>query len=143
MSGFHVRPVTWQEAAAPLAEVRRAVFIEEQGVPEALEWDGADEDALHVLATDDEGRPIGTGRALFHGACAHIGRMAVVKPWRGRGVGRAILEALLAEIDRRGLERVFLNAQLHAVPFYEKSGFRREGPEFDDAGMPHVRMVRG
>ncbi len=134
--------VSWQEAAPRLSQVRRAVFIEEQGVPEALEWDGEDEAAVHVLASDEAGHPIGTGRLLAHGPLAHIGRMAVVQAWRGRGVGSAILDALLAEVGRRGLAGVFLNAQTYAVPFYERFGFEREGEEFLDAGIPHYRMTR-
>lgn len=139
---FSVRVLSWQEAAPQLSQVRRAVFIEEQGVPEELEWDGEDEAAIHVLASDHDGQPIGTGRLLMHDPPAHIGRMAVVKAWRGRGVGSAILDALLAEVGRRGLAGVFLNAQTQAVPFYERFGFEREGQEFPDAGMPHYRMTR-
>lgn len=139
---FSVRIVSWTDAAAPLSAVRRAVFIEEQRVPEELEWDGEDEAAIHVLASDREGQPIGTGRLLFHDTLAHIGRMAVVKEWRERGVGSAILMALLAEVKRRGLTNVFLNAQTYAVPFYERFGFVRKGEEFLDAGIPHCRMTR-
>jgi len=141
VSDFTVRLVTWREAAPQLSRVRRAVFIEEQGVPEALEWDGEDEGAIHVLAADANGHPIGTGRLLIHGTRAHIGRMAVVKAWRQRGVGSAVLRLLLDEIDRRGLGGAFLNAQTCAMPFYERFGFGREGEEFLDAGIPHFRMA--
>lgn len=142
MSEFTVRIVSWQEAAPLLSQVRRAVFVEEQGVPEELEWDGEDEAAVHVLATDSGGQPIGTGRLLRQGDRAHIGRMAVRREWRGRGVGSAILKALLAEVARSGLGGAFLNAQTYAVPFYERFGFKREGAEFLDAGIPHRRMTR-
>jgi predicted GNAT family N-acyltransferase len=142
VSEFTVRIVSWQEAAPLLSQVRRAVFIEEQGVPEELEWDGADETAVHVLATDNGGQPIGTGRLLRHGERAHIGRMAVTGEWRGRGIGSAMLEALLAEVERAGLAGASLNAQTYAVPFYERFGFMREGAEFLDAGIPHYRMTR-
>lgn len=139
---FNIRIVSWSEAAPLLSQVRRAVFIEEQGVPEELEWDGEDETAIHVLATRSGEHPIGTGRLLNHGGVAHIGRMAVIREWRGRGVGSAILNALLAEVARSGLGGAFLNAQTYAVPFYERFGFMREGKEFLDAGIPHFRMTR-
>lgn len=142
MTDFHLRLVGWAEAAAELAAVRRAVFIAEQGVPEELEWDDKDGHALHVLATDPGGTPIGTARLVPEGAAARIGRMAVVKPWRGRGVGGAMLALLMGEAARRGFREVFLDAQTHAVPFYERFGFRAQGEEFFDAGIPHRRMRR-
>lgn len=140
-TGFSVRVASWLEAAAELSAVRRAVFIEEQLVPEELEWDGEDETAIHVLATASDGHSIGTGRLLIHDALAHIGRMAVVEEWRGRAVGSAILGALLQEAERHGLTGAFLNAQTYAMPFYERFGFVREGEEFLDAGIPHYRMT--
>ncbi len=117
--------------------VREQVFIQEQGVPLELEWDGKDKEACHVIAITDEGAVIGTGRLLADG---HIGRMAVLKAYRNRGVGRALLEALLEEAKRRQLPRVFLYAQTRAVDFYRPSGFVVEGEEFLDAGIPHRHM---
>ena len=88
-TGFHVRQVEWAQAQDTLRAIRDQVFIQEQGVPAELEWDGHDEGCLHLLATDAEGRPIGTVRMLPDG---HIGRMAVLSPWRRRhGVGTALL----------------------------------------------------
>lgn len=142
MKPFDVRLVTWEAAQPALVAVRRAVFVEEQGVPEALEWDGEDETALHGLATTTEGEPIGTARLIAQGPLAQIGRMAVLKPWRGRGVGTALLERMLKEAQARGHRGVFLNAQTTALPFYERFGFQREGDEFLDAGIPHYRMTR-
>jgi predicted GNAT family N-acyltransferase len=142
VSDFTVRVVSWNEAAAQLSAVRRAVFIEEQQVPEELEWDGEDEGALHVLATDHAGLPIGTGRLLLHAQRAHIGRMAVLPAWRRKGVGSAILRALLDAARARGCTAHFLNAQTYAAPFYERFDFAREGTEFMDAGIPHQRMTR-
>ena len=86
---------TWQQAEAELREVRTRVFIEEQQVPEALEWDGEDAQALHLLARDATGRAIGTARILLHDDVAHIGRMAVLPAWRAQGVGRALLQLAL------------------------------------------------
>lgn len=136
---YTIRLVGWSDAQAQLAAVRRAVFIEEQGVPEALEWDGADAASVHALAQDATGAAIGTARLLPDG---RVGRMAVLPPWRGRGVGGALLAALLAEAQRRGLSPVRIHAQVHAVPFYERFGFVREGEVFMEAGIPHVEMVR-
>lgn len=133
--------VTWQNDEAPLRAIRTRVFIEEQCVPVELEWDGEDDHAIHALAIDPSGKPIGTGRLLLHGAQAHIGRMAVVLSWRKQGVGAGLLRCLLDEAQRHGVSLVFLNAQTSAVPFYERFHFVREGAEFLDAGIPHYRMT--
>lgn len=127
----------WSAAKAALAAVRETVFMREQGVPEALEWDGLDETAMHFLAEDKHGRPIGTGRLLADG---QIGRMAVLAPWRSRGVGTAILEAILTAARSRGVETVRLHAQNHAVAFYQRFGFTTVSEAFLDAGIPHVSM---
>jgi len=139
MTEFRVRRAHWPRDEAALARVRRRVFIEEQQVPEDLEWDGLDGDATHLLAEDANGSPIGTARLLPDG---HIGRMAVMRPWRGRGVGRSLLETLMDTARERGLEAVFLHAQFEAIPFYERSGFVAEGDVFMDAGIPHRTMHR-
>ncbi|MGE5171496.1 MAG: GNAT family N-acetyltransferase [Rudaea sp.] len=119
--------------------MRREVFVEEQGVPEALEWDAADAGALHALATDASGHPIGCARLLPDG---HIGRVAVRRPWRGRGVGTALLLRLLAAAQARGDRQAVLNAQVAAMPFYERHGFVASGAVFDEAGIPHRVMTR-
>jgi predicted GNAT family N-acyltransferase len=134
---FRLRPAAWPRDAALLQGVRRRVFIEEQGVPEALEWDEWDAGALHVLALDGAGLAIGTGRLLPDG---HVGRMAVLREWRGRGVGGALLDALLEAARVRGLREAVLNAQTHALGFYAGRGFVAEGEEFPDAGIAHRRM---
>lgn len=131
-----VQLVTWDEAGEALAQVRRRVFIEEQSVPEALEWDEWDPICLHALVRAGD-QPVATGRLLPDG---RIGRMAVVRPWRQRGLGRAVLETLLEAARARGVTEAVLSAQLHAIPFYARAGFRAEGPEYDDAGIPHRTM---
>lgn len=133
-----ISKVTWADAQAELSAIRRTVFIEEQKVPESLEWDGEDAHALHVLVTEDAAL-VGCGRMLADG---HIGRMAVLQNHRGRGVGRLILKTLLMEAEKLRRGRVFLNAQTRAAGFYAKYGFIRVGGEFPDANIPHVRMEK-
>lgn len=135
---FSVVAVDWHSADAALGEIRRRVFIDEQSVPEALEWDGLDEDAVHVLASDGANQPIGCARLLPHGK---IGRMAVLPEWRGHGVGRTMLEKLIALARAQGLSEISLSAQAHAIPFYEQAGFRVCSEMYDDAGIPHRDMV--
>lgn len=136
---FRVDEVSWSDAAEPAGAVRREVFVEEQHVPEDLEWDGIDPVCRHVLARDAEGRAIGTGRLLPDG---HIGRMAVLRTYRGKKVGRALLERLIGIAAARGDRIVVLNAQTHTVDFYRRSGFEVTSGEFLDAGIPHVEMRR-
>lgn len=126
----------WASMAPALEAIRREVFIVEQQVPEQMEWDADDATSVHALALLD-GHPVGCGRLLPDG---HIGRMAVRAPFRSTGVGRALLQALLAEARRRGMREVVLHAQTHALRFYETHGFVADGPEFDEAGIPHRRM---
>jgi predicted GNAT family N-acyltransferase len=134
-----ITQVTWQQAGEALAEIRRRVFIEEQAVPEALEWDGLDEGAVHFLATDARQYPIGCARLLDGG---RIGRMAVLTSWRQQGVGRALLDAAMAEGRRQGLAEMTLSAQTHAIGFYENAGFVVCSDIYDDAGIPHRDMAR-
>ncbi len=129
----------WASERETLLAIRFAVFVHEQGVPPELEEDAQDAEALHLLALSPDGQAIGTGRLLANG---HIGRMAVHRDWRGQGVGSALLRTLLAEARGAGLRSVFLNAQCTAEPFYRRFGFQPEGEVFDDAGIPHRRMVR-
>ncbi|WP_323033133.1 GNAT family N-acetyltransferase [Paracoccus sp. (in: a-proteobacteria)] len=123
--------------------IRREVFIIEQSVPEAEEWDGRDGTAIHLLARDKGGRPIGTARILIEGATGKIGRVAVLKPARGTGAGAALIRAALDELRTiPGVSRAKLGAQTHAIGFYEKLGFTAFGPEYDDAGIPHRDMTQ-
>ncbi|MCE2949323.1 MAG: GNAT family N-acetyltransferase [bacterium] len=136
---FSVRAAAWDADRARLQDVRHAVFVAEQGVPVDLEWDGLDADCTHLLAEDACGRPIGCARLLPDG---HVGRMAVLRPWRGRGVGRALLRAALARAAMDGFTVVRLNAQVHALDFYRREGFEAVGEVFSDAGIPHRAMRR-
>lgn len=121
--------------------LRRVVFIEEQGVPEADEIDDKDDEAVHLLATLD-GRPVGSARLLVLGDTGKIGRVCVLKESRGTGLGAALVQAAVAQFaGRGGIARVKLGAQTHALGFYERLGFRPYGPEYMDAGIPHRDMV--
>lgn len=130
---FQVNLAHWPDDAASLRQVRERVFVVEQHVPVELEWDDIDSECVHVLATDKDGQAIGTGRLLEDG---HIGRMAVLKEWRGRGVGSQIIELLMSEARRRHYPKLLLNAQINALPFYERFGFVSRGDVFDEAGIP-------
>lgn len=135
---FTVRAAEWPRDMAALREVREAVFVREQLVPLALEWDGIDADCVHVLAEID-GAPVGTGRLLPDG---HIGRMAVLRESRANGIGSAMLTELIAIARSRGMRLLVLNAQTHAMAFYRRFGFSPDGEEFLEAGIPHTRMIR-
>ena len=139
MPGFSILLTDWAHDQARLSQVRRAVFIEEQNVPEELEWDADDAGALHVLALDDLGQPIGCARLLPDG---HIGRMAVLPTWRGQGVGRALLDAVMHAAVARGDRTLRLSAQTHATAFYARAGFVALGHVYEEAGIPHVAMEK-
>lgn len=136
---FQVSRASWQADQARIRDVREAVFIREQSVPAELEWDEDDARSMHALATDAGGVPIGTGRLLPDG---HIGRLAVLAPWRRQGVGSALMQALMEWARQEGHRVARLNAQVHAVPLYERLGFQVEGKEFMEVDIPHVRMWR-
>ena len=136
---FTVRTADWVTDGEALRGVRHDVFVVEQRVPAPLEWDAIDAQCVHALACDAEGRAVGCGRLLPDG---HIGRMAVRREWRGQGVGAALLTHLIGLAKARGDERVVLNAQTHAMPFYARFGFAPVGAPFDEAGIPHQAMQR-
>jgi len=133
------------ERMARACEVRRAVFVCEQGVPEEEEIDAhdrSDTSACHALVSE-AGSPVAAGRFFVRSdGAVQIGRMAVLAAFRGCGYGRAMLDALVAEALKRGYPRVVLHAQTHARGFYERAGFSAHGPEFLDAGILHVEMER-
>ena len=121
--------------------LRRTVFIEEQGVSEADEVDDLDDQAIHILATQD-GIPIGSARLLTQGDTGKVGRVCVLKSARGTGLGAALMQAAVAEFSSMpGIARVKLGAQLHALAFYERLGFTPYGDVFMDAGIAHRDMV--
>ena len=123
-------------------ELRRVVFVAEQGVSLAEEQDGHDAQAIHLLARVD-GLPIGTARILIADGVAKIGRVCVLRAHRGQGHGAALVRACCAAAARRdGVDAAKLGAQTHAIGFYEALGFVARGPVYDDAGIPHRDMTR-
>lgn len=126
----------WERARAHAAPIRFAVFVEEQGVPREIELDAMDETSVHAVAFENA-TAVATGRLLPDG---HIGRMAVLKDWRGRGIGGAILAKLVEHARARGDREVVLSAQVHAAAFYRAHGFTEEGAEYLEAGIPHRDM---
>jgi predicted GNAT family N-acyltransferase len=136
-----VRIATRPEERAQAFGIRRLVFQDEQGVPAEDEFDADDERATHLLALAGN-TPVGTGRIVFHPDHAKIGRMAVLKAWRGQGVGRALMEEFFRLAAEQPVSRLVLHAQVHAIPFYEATGFRVVGAEFQEAGILHRRMER-
>lgn len=138
-----VRTGSWDALGAQAGAIRTEVFVDEQKIPADLEWDSADAGSLHAVAYNRFGAALGTGRLLEHvPGVAKIGRMAVRQSVRGSGVGRAVLDALLEAARQRGDREAILHAQLSAAPFYVRAGFNTRGPAFEEAGIPHVEMVR-
>ena len=121
--------------------IRTTVFVEEQEVPLELEMDEYDAIATHFLLRDGE-TPLATARLVDKHGLAKIGRVAVLKEARGRGLGLLLMQAVIEEAKRRGFTESVLDAQTYAVPFYARLGYIAEGEEFDDAGIPHFLMRR-
>jgi YbgC/YbaW family acyl-CoA thioester hydrolase len=133
----------WQQLGSQAQALRTTVFVEEQKVPATLEWDAADADALHVVASNRFGAALATGRLLQHApGVARIGRMAVAQSMRGSGIGGQVLNALLQAARTRGDREARLHAQMSAVPFYLRAGFTTHGETFDEAGIGHIEMIK-
>ena len=136
---FTVSEVKWHESQQLLKQVRQKVFVCEQRVAEEIELDGKDPDCYHVLVTNLKNEPIGAGRMTPEGK---IGRVSVLMPYRGFGLGSHILEKLVEIAAREHLSPVKLHAQIQAIHFYERHNFVSNGPVFMEAGIPHKTMKR-
>ncbi|WP_280540274.1 GNAT family N-acetyltransferase [Chromohalobacter sp. 11-W] len=136
MREWHITSGDWETLGAACSAIRKVVFIEEQNVPQAEEWDGRDPQCLHFLLHVDD-RPVGTARLLPDG---HIGRVAILEEVRGQGLGLHLMEATLVAAREAGHHAVHLDAQTYAIPFYERLGFTAHGDEFLDANIPHYHM---
>ena len=134
---FRIQFARYPEDLPDLRAVREPVFLVEQAVPPELEWDELDPASVHVIARDADGTPIGTARLTPEHS---IRRMAVLAPWRGRGVAAALLQTLIEHARERGYPALELHAQTHAIGLYERFGFAAFGPEYDEAGIPHRSM---
>lgn len=135
-----IRKYSWQLAPGHIREIRQKVFVEEQKVPPELEWDDTDEIADHFLAVLPDNTPAGVAR-LFStlNETGHIGRMAILPEFRGRGIGEAMLRHLITESAGQ-YQELKLSAQQHAIPFYQRAGFHVCSEPYDDAGIPHLDM---
>ena len=140
---FELQVGDWATLGAAARGIRQAVFVEEQGMAADMVLDDADAGAVHTVAFNRFGLPIATGRLLQRQpGLAQIGRMATLATVRGAHIGRAVLDALMAQARLRGDAQVMLQAQTSAVPFYERAGFQRDGEVFEAAGVPHQAMRR-
>lgn len=137
IADFRVEPADYQVDYDELRAIREEVFVAEQKIPPEIEFDAIDSDCYHVIARDNHHHAIGTARLSPD---FKIGRMAVLKDWRGQGVGRALLLALIDRARRSGGNEVTLNAQNAVISFYEHFGFMKEGDSFPEANIPHQRM---
>jgi len=130
--------VDWHDEQDALQAIRRSVFIDEQHVPKELEWDGRDRECTQFLARVNS-IPAATARLTADG---QIGRMAVLKHYRGKGIGSRLLTTVIEHARREGFKQVFLHAQVNVIPFYEQHGFTAEGELFMDAGIQHRTMKK-
>ncbi len=136
LTNVKITQVSWHEAENYLREVRQVVFVEEQAVSPDFEWDELDASAIHLLALFDN-QPIACLRIID---CHKIGRMAVLKEWRGRGLGAALLQEAIKICKAHGSKSMHLSAQTHAIEFYRKAGFKITSVEYCDVQIPHVDM---
>jgi len=130
--------MSWEQARSHASPIRFTVFCEEQGVPREIELDEHDSQSIHAIAYEGT-NAVGTARLLPDG---HIGRMAVLRGYRNRGLGGAMLKKLVEAARLRGDREIVLSAQVHAVPFYRAHGFVTEGDEYMEAGIRHQEMRR-
>lgn len=133
-----IQILSWNQAKDLALDIRIEVFVNEQGVPQALELDEFDVVAWHALGWHGN-QAIGTGRLLADGK---IGRLAVLKDHRGKGMGKSLLGALIEFGQHQGIERFYLHAQTAAIGFYEALGFKTNGPVFNEAGIEHIKMIK-
>ncbi len=136
---MEIKILDWADARKYAEPIRRKVFIQEQHVPEEMEWDEEDEQASHALAFMNDIQAVGYARLLNS---KQLGRMAVLPEYRRQGIGSALLLELENEALRRRFDHIFLHAQVQALPFYEQLGYATEGEPFEEAGIPHLAMIK-
>ena len=133
-----IQTTSFEASKADISSIRDTVFCLEQNIPRDIEWDGEDSECTHVIASHHNGTSIGTGRIKSDGK---IGRLAILKDFRGQGIGERVLMSLIDVARDKGLKQVYLHAQIQAESFYRKRGFQKDGDEFIEANIRHVKMV--
>lgn len=139
METLQVQKATTNEELEKVFAIRKIVFVEEQNCPPELEWENEDV-SVHFLALSDH-RPCGACRWRKTDAGYKLERFAVLKEYRGQGVGRALIATVLADLPSNA-DYIYLNAQLDAMSLYAKFGFVAEGEQFEEAGIQHFKMVK-
>lgn len=139
-NNFQIEIVRWMDQEKLLHMIREKVFIEEQKVVPELEWDGMDQEAIHFLVFKDE-KAIGCARAFVIEYRMQLGRMAVLKEYRGQGIGTALIEKALTTAKLNQLSAIYISAQYHAIDFYKKFGFEVASDIYLDAEIPHRDMT--
>ncbi|MHB1178633.1 MAG: GNAT family N-acetyltransferase [Daejeonella sp.] len=135
----NVQKVTGKDELDKVFAIRRKVFVDEQNCPPELEWEFEDE-STHFLGLVND-TPAGAARWRLTNKGYKLERFAVLKEFRNAGMGKALVSAVLSDLPEDA-EYVYLNAQLPAMGLYEKFGFEKEGPQFEEAGIQHFKMVR-
>lgn len=139
-NNFQIEIVRWIVQEKLLRMIRKKVFIEEQKVAPELEWDGMDKEAIHFLAFKDE-KAIACARVFVIEHCMRLGRMAVLKEYRGEGIGTALIEKALTTAKLNQLSAIYISAQCHTIDFYKKFGFEVTSDIYLDAEIPHQDMT--
>ena len=139
-NNLKIEIVKWIDGHSQLKNIREKVFIEEQKVTPQLEWDGMDEKAIHFLVFNDKAA-IGCARAIVIKDHMQLGRMAVLKEYRGQGIGSALLEKAMTIAKLNQLSAIYISAQCHAIDFYKKFGFEVKSDIYLDAEIPHRDMT--
>lgn len=134
---FSVKYGSWDQLQQDAKLIRKLVFISEQNISEQDEWDDQDAISQHFVVYD-QNQPIATARLLANNS---VGRVAVLKAYRGQGIGRLIMLEIIAYAQAQKRPNLQLSSQVHAISFYEKLGFSIQGDEYDECGIPHIEMV--
>ena len=139
-NNLKIEIVKWIDGLSQLKNIREKVFIQEQKVTPQLEWDGMDEKAIHFLVFNDKAA-IGCARAIVIKDHMQLGRMAVLKEYRGQGIGGALIEKAVTTAKLNQLSAIYISAQCHAIDFYKKFGFEVKSDIYLDAEIPHRDMT--
>lgn len=139
-NNLKIEIVKWIDGLSQLKNIREKVFIQEQKVTPQLEWDGMDEKAIHFLVFNDKAA-IGCARAIVIKDHMQLGRMAILKEYRGQGIGGALIEKAMTIAKLNQLSAIYISAQCHAINFYKKFGFEVTSDIYLDAEIPHRDMT--